>query len=172
MPRRGRSASPSPRAPARSYSPPPPRQSYAPAPAPPSQPMMAPPTASAQPSMMKQMAVTAGGVAVGSTIGHVAGSAITGMMGGGSSNAPPPQDQQQQHAPQQYGQQPPQQQPYGGQQGGPSEPTGACAWEIKQFIKCAQEQSDISLCQGFNEAIKECKQGSGIQENAEAQKLT
>merc|ERR1719319_309103 len=56
--------------------------------------------------------MTAGGVAVGSTIGHVAGSAITGMMGGGSSSAPP-QDQQQQPPPQQYGQP---QQPYGAQQ--------------------------------------------------------
>ena len=161
MPRRGRSASPPPCAPARSYSPPPPRQSYAPAPAPPSQPMMASPAAPAQPSMMKQMAVTAGGVAVGSTIGHVAGSAITGMMGGGSSSAPPPGDHQQH--------QPPQQQ-YG-QQGGPSEPTGACAWEIKKFIKCAQEQSDISLCEGFNEALRQCKQGTEIQEKSGAQKL-
>lgn len=38
------------------------------------------PAAGAQPSMMKQMAVMAGGVAVGSAVGHVAGSAITGMM--------------------------------------------------------------------------------------------
>lgn len=30
--------------------------------------------------MMKQMAVMAGGVAVGSAVGHVAGNAITGMM--------------------------------------------------------------------------------------------
>ena len=29
---------------------------------------------------MKQMAATAGGVAIGSAVGHVAGSAITGMM--------------------------------------------------------------------------------------------
>lgn len=28
------------------------------------------------------------------------------------------------------------------------EPTGACAWEIKQFIQCAQGQSDLSLCEG------------------------
>ena len=38
------------------------------------------PAAGAQPGMMKQMAVMAGGVAVGSAVGHVAGSAITGMM--------------------------------------------------------------------------------------------
>lgn len=28
------------------------------------------------------------------------------------------------------------------------EPTGACAWEIKQFLQCAQGQSDLSLCEG------------------------
>merc|ERR1719412_1986136 len=41
-----------------------------------------------QPSMFKQMAATAGGVAVGSAVGHVAGSALTGMFSGGSSNQP------------------------------------------------------------------------------------
>lgn len=29
------------------------------------------------------------------------------------------------------------------------EPTGACAWEIKQFLQCAQGQSDLSLCEGW-----------------------
>merc|ERR1712004_509967 len=41
---------------------------------------------------------------------------------------------------------------------GPSEPTGPCAWEIKQFLQCSQAQYDITLCEGFNEALKECKQ--------------
>merc|ERR1719228_1919680 len=96
--------------------------------------------------MMKQMAAMAGGVAVGSAVGHVAGSAITGMMGGGgggggSQQQPPPQQQ-----PQQYGQ----------------EPQGACAWEIKSFIQCAQTQSDLTLCDGFNEALKQCKQFNGM----------
>merc|ERR1712130_933726 len=40
----------------------------------------------------------------------------------------------------------------------PSEPTGPCAWEIKQFLQCSQTQYDITLCEGFNEALKECKQ--------------
>jgi hypothetical protein len=35
---------------------------------------------------------------------------------------------------------------------------GPCAWEIKNFIQCAQTQSDISLCEGFNEALRQCKQ--------------
>lgn len=39
----------------------------------------------------------------------------------------------------------------------PAETTGPCAWEIKQFLECASTQSDITLCQGFNEAIQQCK---------------
>merc|ERR1712156_678069 len=98
-----------------------------------------------QPSLMKQMAATAGGVAIGSAVGHVAGSAITGMMGGGSSSQPAEQYQQQP----QYGQQ-------------QQQPEGACAWEIKSFIQCAQTQSDLTLCDGFNEALKQCKQYHGM----------
>ena len=82
MPRRGRAASPPPRTHARAPAPLPPRAAAAPPPsnlpaqAPPSQPMMGGGMAPQQPSLMKQMAATAGGVAVG----HVAGSAITGMF--------------------------------------------------------------------------------------------
>ena len=92
---------------------------------------------------MAQMAATAGGVAVGSAVGHVAGSAITGMFSGGSSPAPAPA------APAPAPLAP---------AAGPSEPTGPCAWEIKQFLQCSQAQYDITLCEGFNEALKECKQ--------------
>jgi len=121
--------------------------------------MGAPP--SQGPGLMAQMAATAGGVAIGSTVGHVVGHALTG--GGGSAApaaaaeaapaaaaAPPQQYAPQQYAPQQYAPQ-----PYASQ--GPSEPTGPCAWEVKQFISCAQNQSDISLCEGFNEALRQCK---------------
>jgi hypothetical protein len=158
MPRRGRAASPAPRAhhaAPRAASPPPPSR-YTPAPAPQSAPMMSPAGAQ-QPSMMKQMAVTAGGVAVGSAIGHVAGSAMTGMFSGGGSSqeaaaapaaAPPPQ---------QYGQQ-----PYGQQQPSMQQDQGPCAWEVKNFVQCAQQQPDITLCEGFNEALRQCKQQSGM----------
>ncbi len=54
-----------------------------------------------------------------------------GMGGGGHSDAPAPQA-----APQQINQ-------TTQEQNG-----GACAWEIKQFLQCAQGQSDISLCEG------------------------
>merc|ERR1719367_1289581 len=90
---------------------------------------------------MAQMAATAGGVAVGSAVGHVAGSAITGMFSGGSSApaaaaAPPPA----------VAAAPPAQ-----------EISGPCADQIRQFISCSQNQYDLSLCEGFSEALKECK---------------
>ena len=90
------------------------------------------------------MAATAGGVAVGSAVGHVAGSAITGMFSGGSSApapaaaAPPPAAPAPAAAPAQ-------------------EISGPCADQIRQFISCSQNQYDISLCEGFSEALKECK---------------
>lgn len=37
---------------------------------------------------------------------------------------------------------------------------GACAFEIKQFLQCAQNNDDISLCSGFNEAIRQCKEAN------------
>merc|ERR1719362_2104033 len=82
--------------------------------------------------MFKQMAATAGGVAVGSAVGHVVGHAMTGGMGGGG--AQPEQIQQQ-----------PQQPAYQQQQYG--QPQEACAWEVKSFIQCAQQQSDLTLCE-------------------------
>lgn len=42
-------------------------------------------------------------------------------------------------------------------QAGSEEAQGPCAWEIKQFLQCASTQSDLTLCQGFNEAIQQCK---------------
>ena len=97
------------------------------------------------------MAATAGGVAVGSAVGHVVGHGITSMMsGGGSSNEP--QQVQQQPPQQQY-----QQQPMYQQQQQQQQQDGPCAWEVKQFIQCAQNQSDLTLCDGFNEALRQCK---------------
>jgi len=115
-----------------------------------------------QPSLFKQMAATAGGVAVGSAVGHVAGAAITGAMSGGGGSGG-----QAEAAPAAAPQQayPQQQMPYGGPGGmqqQPQEPQGPCAWEIKQFIQCAQGQSDLTLCEGFNEALRQCKMSNGI----------
>ncbi|XP_074036202.1 coiled-coil-helix-coiled-coil-helix domain containing 2 isoform X2 [Leptinotarsa decemlineata] len=143
MPRRGRS-SPTPR------SAPAPRTTLparAPAPAPPAHVQAAPPAPapSQGPGLFGQMAATAGGVAVGSAIGHTVGHAMTGLFSGGSSEAPAqqaaPAAPQQQYAGQQYSDQ----------------SSGPCGWEIKQFLECANTQSDLTLCQGFNEAVQQCK---------------
>ena len=91
------------------------------------------------------MAATAGGVAVGSAVGHVAGSAITGMFSGGSSApaaAAPPPAAAAAPAPAAAPAQ---------------EISGPCAEQIKQFISCSQNQYDLTLCEGFSEALKECK---------------
>lgn len=66
------------------------------------------------------------------------------MFSGGSSN------EAQAPAPAQA--QPAYQQP-AAQQG-----EGPCAWEISQFIKCSQQSSDLAVCEGFNEALRQCKQ--------------
>lgn len=79
----------------------------------------------------------------------MAGSALTGMFSGGSSE-PAQQQQQPPPAAQTYNQ-------YQGQQ-----PQGPCAWEIKQFLECAQQQHDLSLCEGFNEALRQCKVNNRI----------
>jgi len=80
--------------------------------------------------------------------GHTVGHALTGMLGGGGGGGS--------NEVQQVGAAPaPQQGYYGAQQ---QEPTGPCAWEIKQFLHCAQGQSDLTLCEGFNEALRQCKQ--------------
>ncbi|XP_015115618.1 coiled-coil-helix-coiled-coil-helix domain-containing protein 10, mitochondrial [Diachasma alloeum] len=142
MPRRGRASGPPPRtvrpsAPARAA---PAAHPPAPVPAPAASPMVA--AAPQGPGLMGQMAATAGGVAIGSAVGHTIGHAMTGLFSGGSSEqaaaaAPAPVAQQNMQPAPQAG--------------------GACAWEIKQFLECAQHQSDLTLCEGFNEALRQCK---------------
>lgn len=94
---------------------------------------------------MAQMASTAAGVAVGSAVGHVVGSALTGAFSGGSSEPAQPAAQQ---APTRPGPQPLQ--------------MGPCSYEIKQFLDCSTTQSDLSLCEGFSEALKQCKYNHGL----------
>lgn len=64
--------------------------------------------------------------------------------GGGSSNEVQPQAQPVQAMPMEQ----------------TSQQGGACAFEIKQFLQCAQNNDDISLCSGFNEAIRQCKEAN------------
>nr|ACH44607.1 putative coiled-coil-helix-coiled-coil-helix domain containing 2 variant 1 [Taeniopygia guttata] len=131
----------------------PPRRAASPSPAPQaSVPAAAPPSAVAtpapkQPGLMAQMATTAAGVAVGSAVGHTIGHAIAGgFSGGGSSEAARPdityQEPQAAQAAQQL--------------------QGPCQYEIKQFLECAQNQTDLKLCEGFSEVLKQCRVANGL----------
>ncbi|XP_010154891.1 PREDICTED: coiled-coil-helix-coiled-coil-helix domain-containing protein 10, mitochondrial-like, partial [Eurypyga helias] len=44
----------------------------------------------------------------------------------------------------------------------PQSPYGPCHYEMKQFLECATAQRDLTLCEGFNEALKQCKHSSGV----------
>ena len=72
------------------------------------------------------------------------------MTSGGGNNAP------EEVVPQQVQQQPAT--PYGYQS---HQQQGPCQFEMSQFIECTQGQSDISLCQGFNEALRQCRMNHG-----------
>ncbi|XP_039883178.1 coiled-coil-helix-coiled-coil-helix domain-containing protein 10, mitochondrial [Simochromis diagramma] len=123
-----------------------PAPSHAPAPvhAPPAS--LAPAPAQSQgPGLMAQMATTAAGVAVGSAVGHVVGSALTGAFGGGSSSSPEPAKATYQEPP----------------RSAPAQP-GPCHFEVKQFLDCATNHTDLTLCEGFNEALKQCKFSHGV----------
>lgn len=98
------------------------------------------------------MAATAGGVAVGSAIGHTVGHGLTSLFSGSDKEAAAPAAA----APAA----PAQQQQYGAQ---PNQPQGPCSWEIGQFLQCAQGQSDLTLCEGFNEALRQCKVQHNLQ---------
>lgn len=152
---RGRSMSPIRSAPPRTVAraPPPPQR----APVPVQQrPAAVAPAGAAQrqgPGLMGQMMATAGGVAIGSAVGHTIGHAMTGGSGGEQEQQQQPSYQEQPQQMQQY-----EQQPYGQQQ--QQQPT-VCAFELRQFMDCAQNNSDITFCQDFNEALKQCKQAYG-----------
>lgn len=158
MPPPASRAPPSPPPMARAAPPP----SYAPAPvqAPPSA-VGTPAAAPRQPGLFAQMASTAAGVAVGSAVGHTIGHAMTGGFSGGNSEPARPdvtyQEPYQGQAQPMYQQQQPQ---YMYQQEAPQQQ--ACSYELKQFIECAQNQSDLKLCEGFSEVLKQCKFANGL----------
>uniref|UniRef100_A0A3Q3XAK8 CHCH domain-containing protein n=1 Tax=Mola mola TaxID=94237 RepID=A0A3Q3XAK8_MOLML len=113
--------------------------SHAPAPAHPPPAALAPAPAQSQgPGLMAQMATTAAGVAIGSAVGHVVGGALSGAFSGGSSSSEPAKPAYQVRA-----------QP------------GPCLFEVRQFLDCATSQTDLSLCEGFSEALKQCKHSHG-----------
>merc|ERR1712071_222605 len=49
---------------------------------------------------------------------------------------------------------------YAAPQAQPQEMGGPCAYEMKEFLQCSQTQNDISLCTGFNEALRQCRASS------------
>lgn len=105
-----------------------------------------------QPGLFGQMASTAAGVAIGSTVGHAVGGALFGGHGGGSEHPAYQQDAGAAVPYQGYDQ------PMNTQQQG----QGPCHFEMQQFVECAQNQRDITLCQGFNEALRQCKLANGL----------
>lgn len=58
-------------------------------------------------------------------------------------------------------QEPYQQQPQSMYQQQAPQQQQACSYELKQFIDCAQNQSDYKLCEGFSEVLKQCKFANG-----------
>ncbi|KAF2709696.1 hypothetical protein K504DRAFT_534024 [Pleomassaria siparia CBS 279.74] len=99
------------------------------------------------PGLFGQMASTAAGVAVGSTIGH----ALGGMFsGGGSSEAAAPAAQSTEFA-QQH------QTNYAQQSG-----SGACQADIQNFRKCMDDnQGSLSICGWYMDQLKACQAAAG-----------
>ena len=87
--------------------------------------------------MLGNIASTAAGVAIGHTMGHM----ITGAISGSGSSEVQVEGSEPVAASSQQFQQ--QQSP--------------CQFEMQQFLNCSQQQSDLSLCEGFNQILKECR---------------
>ncbi|KAI8377755.1 uncharacterized protein BYT42DRAFT_598811 [Radiomyces spectabilis] len=103
------------------------------------------------PGLFGQMASTAAGVAVGSTIGHTMANGISSLFGGGRSEQPA---QQAEAPPQQYPSDQYQQPAYQQQQ--PA--ANACEADAKAFMKCLESNSnDISACQWYLDNLKACQ---------------
>uniref|UniRef100_A0A5S6QE61 CHCH domain-containing protein n=1 Tax=Trichuris muris TaxID=70415 RepID=A0A5S6QE61_TRIMR len=89
------------------------------------------------PGLFGQMAATAGGVAIGSAVGHALGNAFVGGKESTVDAVAPMEPQvldqratQALHKP--------------------------CEFELQQFLECAKT-NDLSLCEGFNQVLKECR---------------
>jgi hypothetical protein len=109
--------------------------------------MHAPPQQSAGPGLFGQMASTAAGVAIGSSVGH----AIGGLFSGGGSSAPA---EPQQAAPAQSMDQ-------GLWQGSANQAqyeNPACANDARSFRTCMDEnQGNISICGWYLDQLKACQ---------------
>ncbi|KAL6241038.1 hypothetical protein RBB50_012133 [Rhinocladiella similis] len=123
------------------------------APTAPAQQAHPPAQASQGPGLFGQMASTAAGVAVGSSIGH----AIGGFFGGGSS-APVEQQQQPTDA---YAQTGNAMDNRLYSQSSSAEATGPCATDIKSFTDCMnQNQGNMTICGWYLEQLKACQQAA------------
>ncbi|XP_017039387.1 coiled-coil-helix-coiled-coil-helix domain-containing protein 10, mitochondrial [Drosophila ficusphila] len=76
----------------------------------------------------QDVAAHAAGVAAGSAVGHAIGAGITGLFKG---------------------------------RGDPHRHSelveeGPCAKEMRQFLKCTEENQDLNVCREFNDAVRRC----------------
>ena len=124
--------------PVQTHTPPPPAQ------APPVQSRAAP---SQGPGLFGQMASTAAGVAVGSTIGHTLGAGITGMFsGGGNNDNVQAMDQQQQPMI---------------QDSTNNNTMGACEMDARNFTRCLEENNgDLGPCNFYLQQLKACQEAA------------
>ncbi|RVD90159.1 uncharacterized protein DFL_001135 [Arthrobotrys flagrans] len=112
----------------------------------PAQTHAAPPATAAQapsqsPGLFGQMASTAAGVAVGSTVGHVLGAGITGMFGG-SSDAPAAAAPVAPATTNTYG----------------DVTSGNCAADAKAFTSCLEAtNNDMNSCSYYLDQLKACQ---------------
>ncbi|AEO65155.1 3c4bb645-75ac-4118-a6ff-69b4c89687fb [Thermothielavioides terrestris] len=121
--------------PATTYAAPPPSAPAPTATAPTAQPV------SQGPGLLGQMASTAAGVAIGSSIGHVVGNGISSLFGGSSSAPEPAQATQAQAA-----------QPSNNSWG------NNCAGATEQFTRCMDEQGgNMQICGWYLEQLKACQ---------------
>ncbi|CAH2232799.1 jg16583 [Pararge aegeria aegeria] len=88
-------------------------------------------------SVFRDAAAVAGGVTVGTTMGHLAGEAVSSMFTGRR------REEVQRSLPENY------------ELG--TEPSGPCAYEIAQFLQCATNHESLQECEAFNEALRACK---------------
>ncbi|CAD6888435.1 unnamed protein product [Tilletia controversa] len=99
------------------------------------------------PGLFANMASTAAGVAVGSTVGHGLSSMF---FGGGSREAPVEQAQAQYPAQDQQA-----------QQGAYQQSTvGSCEAQAKDFTRCLEAGNDFNSCSYYLEALKACQQAA------------
>ncbi|XP_020811352.1 coiled-coil-helix-coiled-coil-helix domain-containing protein 10, mitochondrial [Drosophila serrata] len=87
-------------------------------------------------SHFNEVATRSAGVAAGSTVGHVIGAGLTGFFrGNGHGNNSLHSDLVE---------------------------DGPCAAEMRQFLKCIEENDDLNMCKEFNDAVRQCHKSYNI----------